>query len=96
MNYQIEPKFHGKKLELTIDVKDTSVGDCSLLGFIVKIHKQTCNSNFEDWFKKIYCVNIINAESCFQTTSTVDGFYAFLEDYYTAKNQYHWYGGITK
>lgn len=48
MNYQIEPKFHGKKLELTIDVKDTSVGDCSLLGFIVKIHKQTCNSNFED------------------------------------------------
>lgn len=97
MNFTVDTKFRGKKLALTIDVKDTAVGEGSLLGFIVQAHNQTCETiKFEDWFKRICAVQIINAASCMETTKSVDAFYAFLKGYYAAKENYHWYGGISK
>lgn len=96
MKYTLEPKFHGKKLELTLDVGEMSVGDGTFLGSLVKIHRESSSEPFDDWFKKIYKVNLVNLSGCFQTTSTVGGFYVFLKDYYAAKERYKWYGSTMK
>ena len=85
------------KIALVVDFTGVKVGDCTARGVLNKIYKKEVEKgldhvSFGQWYDRIVKYNIIGIDDAYANATSIEHFYAFLDDYYSLLSDEGWFG----
>lgn len=85
------------RIALVVDFTGVKVGDCTARGVLHKIYKKEVEKglegvSFSKWYESISKYNIIGIDDAYENATSIEHFYAFLDDYYSLLGDEGWFG----
>ena len=85
------------KIALVVDFTGVKVGDCTARGVLHKIYQKEVEKgldhvSFGQWYDRIVKYNIIGIDDAYANATSIEHFYAFLDDYYSLLSDEGWFG----
>lgn len=85
------------RIALLVDFTGVKVGDCTARGVLHKIYQKKVEKGldhvtFGQWYETIARYNITGVDDAYANATSIEHFYAFLNDYYSLIRDEGWFG----
>ena len=85
------------KIALVVDFTGVKVGDCTARGVLHNIYQKEVEKgldhvSFGQWYDRIVKYNITGIDDAYANATSIEHFYAFIDDYYSLLRDEGWFG----